>query len=276
MKLARISFLLLEKIVKSRGSVLDCGSPLPLSDMEKRQRTCSLQNLAENLAAPVSIRVHSWLKIFSLLFTISFSLSACAVEPWADKNLSVTNGLELWLDASKEIIARKPGEKKGPLNRAASKLIHGGPLDLWHDASGNKRDLFQPVPSARPKFFRTTSGAFVRFDGVDDFVAATGLEQEFGESTVFILAAPRTNQSNFSAFLSFNRAGENDFLTGLNIDLGNGAKKKFDFLNVEGPGFVGLKNVMTSAAPFGEPHVISVMAEAGTNDFARGSMASLR
>ena len=70
----------------------------------------------------------------------------------------------------------------------------------------------------------------------------------------------------FSAFLSFNHAGENDYLTGLNIDLGNGAKKKFDFLNVEGPGFVGLKNVMTSAVPFGEPHVISVVAEAGTND----------
>ena len=39
------------------------------------------------------IRVHPWLKLFSILLVISFSLSAFAVEPWADKNLSVTNGL---------------------------------------------------------------------------------------------------------------------------------------------------------------------------------------
>jgi putative heme-binding domain-containing protein len=218
-------------------------------------------------ASSVSIRVHPWLKIFFvILFAALFSLPTSAVEPWADKNLSVTNGLEIWLDASKEIAARTQNVKKGPLNRIATKLVNGGPLDIWHDASGNKRNLLQLIPSARPKFFRTPGGALVRFDGEDDFMAATGLEQEFDETTIFILAAPRTNQNNFNAFLSFNRGGENDFLTGPNIDLGNGAKKKFDFLNVEGPGFVGLKNVMTSAVPFGEPHVISVVAEAGTND----------
>ena len=144
--------------------------------------------------------------------------------------------------------------------------MQGGPLDIWHDASGHKHNLLQLVPAARPKFLRTPEGALVRFDGEDDFMAATGGSRESNETTIFIVACPRSNKNAFSAFLALNREGENDYQTGLNVDMANGAKTRFDFLNVEGPGFVGIKNVMTSSVPFGQARVISLMTESGTND----------
>ncbi|HVV01818.1 MAG TPA: hypothetical protein VHH88_10685, partial [Verrucomicrobiae bacterium] len=206
------------------------------------------------------------LSICCLLLAASAPVRTFAVEPWADKNLPVTNGLEIWLDASKEAAARAALGPKGPSNQYNPKLIPGGPLDVWHDASGNKRAALQLVPSARPKFVRAAAGALVRFDGVDDFMASTGASREMNEATIFILAAPRSNKNPFSAFLAMSREGENDYRSGLNIDMGNGARQKFDFLNVEGPGFVGVKNVMTSSVAFGEPRIIEIVAEAGTND----------
>ena len=189
-----------------------------------------------------------------------------AIEPWADKRLTITNGLELWLDASKEIAARSQTEPRRARTQSTSKLIYDGPLDLWHDASGNGHHVRQLVSAARPRFVRTTAGATVRFDGVDDFMAVTGLDKETSEATIFILGAPRSNRNIFGAFLALNREGANDFQTGLNVDMANGSKTKFDFLNVEGAGFVGVQNLMTSSVPFGETHVISIIAEAGTND----------
>ena len=53
-----------------RGSVLDCGSPLPhcvaSPAMEKRQRAAAVQDLAD-IRSPIPfvfIRVHSWLSFF--------------------------------------------------------------------------------------------------------------------------------------------------------------------------------------------------------------------
>ncbi len=209
------------------------------------------------------IRVHPWLKI-SLLLIISFTTSAA--EPWADKKLAVTNGLELWLDAGKEIAARQHVlTTNGPRNRISLNIVNGEPIDRWHDASGHQRDVYQLVSSARPRFIQHSGGAAFRFDGVDDFLAATGLGEKFDETTIFILAAPHTNKNEFGAFLAFNRDGVNDYLSGLNVDMANGAKKKFDFVNVEGAGFVGVQDLMTSTVPFDEPHALSITAQPGTN-----------
>src|SRR5688572_25741493 len=81
-----------------------------------------------------------------------------AVEPWADKKLSVTNGLEIWLDASKEISARAQAAKKSG-DQISSKIINGSPVDRWHDASGNRRDFRQLISSARPRFIQHSGGA---------------------------------------------------------------------------------------------------------------------
>ena len=210
-----------------------------------------------NRAAPAAL--------WAVILLSFFSSFAIAVEPWADKRLSVTNGLELWLDASTEIAARshRPPGASGAL--ISSKPTNGRPLDNWHDGSGRRRDLCQPIPTARPRFVRTAAGALVRFDGADDFLFASGIHESFEETTVFIVAAPHSNKGTFGAFLAISPDGENDYSGGLNIDMANGAKERFDFVNVEGKGFTGIQNLMGGTLTFGETHVLSIVAESGTN-----------
>src|SRR4051812_28975435 len=89
--------------------------------------------------------------IWSMAIALGLTASSSyGVEPWADKKLGVTNGLEVWLDASRELAARAQGKR-------GSKLMNGGALDCWHDASGNHRDVSQPVPDARPHLQQITS-----------------------------------------------------------------------------------------------------------------------
>ncbi len=189
--------------------------------------------------------------------------SANAVEPWADNKLSVTNGLELWFDALHEMSARSKQANSETSN--TDQPVTNLPLDLWHDASGHKRTLRQPIPEARPKLFRTASEAFVRFDGINDYLLTAGLNGGLHETTIFILAAPHSNTNGFGAFVALNRDGSNDYSSGLNVDMAEGAKKQFDFVNVEGAGFVGVQNLMTSVVPFGEMHALTILAEPGTN-----------
>jgi hypothetical protein len=61
------------------------------------------------------------------LLCIVQTLAADAAEPWADKKLPVTEGLELWLDG-----AHAAGAKAAEPDRG---------LSQWLDASGNGRNL---------------------------------------------------------------------------------------------------------------------------------------
>jgi putative heme-binding domain-containing protein len=221
--------------------------------------------LAKIMSSFVRLPSTAFALFISCCILLVNSKAALAVEPWASKQLSVTNGLELWLDASKEIAAHAYNAPRGILNETTAKISNGGPLDCWHDASGNKHDLFQVVPGARPHFFTTATGGVVKFDGVDDFLSATGIKEQMAETTIFIVAAPRANKNPFSALLAFNRAEANDYVSGMNVDMAAGAKNAFDFLNVEGAGFAGVRNFMSGSFPFGETHLLTIMAEAGTN-----------
>ena len=83
-----------------------------------------------------------------------------AVEPWADRSLTVTGGLVLWLDASRQENARQALGM--PL------LAPGGPVDIWYDGSGLGRRIIQRLRPARPVFLTAKGKAVVRFDGQDD------------------------------------------------------------------------------------------------------------
>ncbi|HKS38537.1 MAG TPA: ThuA domain-containing protein [Verrucomicrobiae bacterium] len=176
-----------------------------------------------------------------------------AVERWADPKLPVREGLALWLDASRENAAR---EGRRPL------VANGGPLDQWHDASGLKRDLRQPVSAARPRLIRESGGAVVRFDGNDDFLSAANLESSFTNITLFIRATPRTNAGGFRAFLAFNRSGENDYTSGMTVDFSFGATPQFESLNVEGRGFTGAQDLLSAVVPFGVTHTLTITSDA--------------
>ena len=97
-----------------------------------------------------------------LLLALSFlalTTNAVAVEPWADQKLPVTDGLALWLDASRIDAAAKGAKEKPPAD---------GKLAVWLDGSGNKRHVRQSAPAAQPTLVKAGESAIVRFDGGDD------------------------------------------------------------------------------------------------------------
>ena len=170
-----------------------------------------------------------------------------AVEPRADSRLTVREGLELWLDAS----------------RAMEKLSFtgDGQITHWRDASGKGRHLRQENAAAHPKWLKVGEGAVVQFDGVDDHFRATQLGAELKSFTIFIAAAPRQHPGVFRAFLATNAPNERDYQSGLTIDLGPSFTPAFSELNVEGRGFGGAANVRTGATPFGRLCVLEVVSD---------------
>src|SRR5262245_58377084 len=60
---------------------------------------------------------------------------ASAVERWADPDLPVTAGLEVWLDARRQNDARRALGKP--------EAADGDPVDTWYDGSGHGRHLLQ-------------------------------------------------------------------------------------------------------------------------------------
>lgn len=195
--------------------------------------------------------------VYHLLISITVASPplANAIEPWADANLPVTNALQLWLSAAQENQARIHGSR--------IPVREGGRLDVWHDASGKKYHVRQAADPLRPLLFQFPAPA-VRFDGTDDFLSAAGLDSESTEATIFLRATVRANSGNFRAFLSFNRSGANDFESGINFDLGPKGGKSLDSINLEGHGFVGAKDLLDLAVPFGTPHTFSVVTRAGS------------
>src|SRR5262245_47351686 len=84
----------------------------------------------------------------------TFILSSCcsngnAAESWADLNLQVRDGLELWLDAT-----HATGDTTPPGD---------GKLIQWQDASGKKRHLTPPNAESQPTLLKVGGAGIVRF-----------------------------------------------------------------------------------------------------------------
>src|SRR4029077_19409177 len=101
----------------------------------------------------------------------------------------------------------------------------------------------------------------VRFDGKDDHLRLTGLNQTLDAFNVFVVAAPHENLGDFRGFLSANALNKRDFETGFTIDMHGGLSMLFDQLSVEGKGFGGAINLLNSSSPFGTVHVIETSAD---------------
>ena len=194
--------------------------------------------------------------VFSALSSsLLLSLSGSAIESWADSKLSVTNGLELWFDASREPAARQV--------TGIALLGPGALLDFWHDASGHGRDLNQRVRSARPQFRRMAGTAFLHFDGENDFLAGTAsLPLQLSNATVILFAAPATNAGGFCGLLSCNQKGRSDYQSGFNLDLGSGASTNWNRINLEAAGASGERNLLTNAVSFGAFHTLAAVVDA--------------
>jgi putative heme-binding domain-containing protein len=190
----------------------------------------------------------------ALVAAVSFwSLATAAgsgVEPWADQRLTVTTGLELWLDASRLPAARQAAK--------LAALPNGGAVEAWWDGSGNQRQVRQSVRTAQPRLVQVGDDWLVRFDGQDDYLRRTGLNLELGSGTLFVVAAAHTNPGDYRAFLAANGAGQRDYESGFTVDMDIAPSAQFEQLNVEGRGFGGAQNLLPTIAPFGTVHVIEV------------------
>jgi putative heme-binding domain-containing protein len=203
-------------------------------------------------------RSHSQLACLALAILAAASPFAFAAQPpgWADKRLPEKEGLALWLDAAAQNRALAP---------FGMALLNGSAFNRWLDSSGHDRHMSQPAADAQPKLRLSDDFAAVRFDGVADHFALDELKQSFDELTVFIVAAPFNNAGNFRGLLSMHAAGQDDFRSGLNIDLGPWGTPTLDIINVEGAGMPGFHNFRTKRSDFMKFHRLCLTSKAGAS-----------
>ncbi len=189
---------------------------------------------------------------FVLLLALACGARLTAVEPWADDKLPVTDGLALWLDAGRIDAAHKANNEKLPT---------GGKLATWFDGSGNGRHLKQPLVALQPAIVKVRDATIVRFDGEDDHLRLIGGKDELKAFTVFIVVAPRANPGDFRGFFALNAPNGRDYETGICIDMGPGPTPRFTYLNVEGKGFGGARNVLAPGGDFGKLYQLEVRGD---------------
>jgi len=176
-----------------------------------------------------------------------------SVEPWADPGLKTTSGLALWLDANRLNAARTA--------HGLPELSEGERVEIWHDASGHRRDFTQPKRDARAE--RSESG--IRFDGETSHLENSAAKLRLKDFTLFIVAAPFRNAGGSAGLFAMNKKDDEDFTSGLAVDLGTDPTKRFDTLNVEGKGFGGMMNMLDQPSAFDAIRRIAVSSSPGAN-----------
>jgi serine/threonine protein kinase len=182
------------------------------------------------------------------------------VEPWADPALTITEGLVLWLDATRQGPARKA--------HGLPPVAPGEPLTTWFDGSGLNRSPVQRDRNASPTLIVAGDKAALQFDGRDDCLVARRLRLSLDRFTAFIVAAPRANPGEYRGLLAANEAGWRDYQSGFNIDLGFKSTARFESLNVEGRGFGDAVDLLQTAYPIGTFHTIEVRVGEGPGGVA--------
>jgi putative heme-binding domain-containing protein len=102
---------------------------------------------------------------------------------------------------------------------------------------------------------------------------------------VFVLAAPKANNGNFSALFSTTEAAKNDYTSGLNLDFGPAQTRDLSVVNVESAGTTGFRDLLVPGVlnaaerPFGGFHVFTVrshIAQDGDEFFLDGFKGGAR
>lgn len=193
--------------------------------------------------------------IIAVLVALHLVCSAISAEPWADPRLKMVDGLQLWLDAS--------SQNEGRAQRKLPPLKHLQPTDLWLDASGQGRHLLQKAANRQPLFHSIDNHIAFRFDGRQQCLQLSGLGSSLREVTCFVVAVPFRNPGYFRGFLAINKIGVNDYVSGLNLDLGPLPTTRWETLNAEGAGFGGAVNLMRQAHDFGTVQQICLTTTPG-------------
>lgn len=154
--------------------------------------------------------------------------------------------LLLWLDAS---------------DQATLTADADGRVSAWSNKAARAGRKLTSSAAQRPLYVGKALGGqpAIRLDGLDDVLRDTGFAQSAGEWSVLLVVTPRSNSGDgqFRAILAANRPGQDDFLSGLNLDLGPRSTADFSVLNLEGiKDAPGATNLRTQAAQFGEGQLI--------------------
>src|SRR5437773_1205605 len=128
-------------------------------------------------------------KIAAMFILVFAAAPAVAAEKWADGRLTVTAGLEIWLDAAQQNAARK--------QLGQSELTPDSRIETWFDASGRGRHLVQKNRAAQPQFQVEGDYRAVRFDGEKAHFTLNGLASSIKDVTIFVVAAPFSNAGGF-------------------------------------------------------------------------------
>lgn len=160
--------------------------------------------------------------------------------------------LLLWLDAS----------DAGTLSAGAD-----GKVSAWASKARRAPARLTAAGAKQPLLVRKALGGkpAVRFDGIDDVLREGAFRQSAREWTIALVVTPRSNAGSFRALLAAGKPGQDDFQTGLNLDLGPGQTPAFNSLNVEGIKGGGATNLRTDAAPFGSGQVLLISTGGGSS-----------
>lgn len=154
-------------------------------------------------------------------------------------------GLELWLDAANAEVNEPPDK----------------PLSQWRDSSALQRHAVQTIVALQPIRVKVDEAWVLRFDGEDDHLRVLNLDQKLSAFTVFVVAAPHSNQGGFRGLLAFNQADRRDYESGFTLDLGPFFSARLDSLNLEGRGFGGFRSLLKTPSPFNTLQILECVAD---------------
>ena len=185
--------------------------------------------------------------MFSLMI-LPRSVQVLALDPPVD-------GLLFHLDAQ-QLPTELEEQGKPPINT-------GDPVEHWPSSAGSTRVDFSATPEGtRPVWQSVGSQHVVRFDGSDDAMRFISSWNDRPQLTLWLVVAPHQNDGDFRGLIASNAPGERDYVSGMNVDLGPGPSRAWDFVNIEGRGFSGAQDLLPKQLPFGTLHILQIVADA--------------
>ncbi len=172
--------------------------------------------------------------------------------------------LLLWLDAGdKETLTIDPD----------------GGVSAWKNKAGFGRSLASPG-GQRPQYIAEALAGLpaLRFDGQNDGLRDLEFNQAAQTWTLFMACTIRSNEGGFRALFAANQKDINDYVSGINLDLGGVATGSFNTLNLEGSKHNGQSNLKVWDAEFGSSIITvttgNAQARAWINGIEEGSRLS--
>lgn len=179
--------------------------------------------------------------------------STITIESWADSKIPSTEGLQWWVDSERLETAWSEHSRQA--------MMDGQGVDVAYDASGHKRDAKQDRLESFPKLKTIFGKKVLTFDGKDDFLRADIGLRNTKAMTIFAIAAVESNEGLFRCLLSGAARSTNDYITGINVDLGPQPSAVWDFFNIEGAGFSGARDLSDTDMELGKFHLVEIVID---------------